>query len=74
MMNMIKNLRRVFPGIITDFSHQESALKTGKYNNAMDPRLIFREAVKNEFIIKKLGYEKGRGEYDYTFAILVNRK
>ena len=63
-----------FPGIITDFSHQESTLKTGGYNNAMDPRLIFREAVKNEFIIKKLGYEKGRGEYDYTCAILLNRK
>ena len=62
-----------FPGIITDFSHVGS-LKTGGYNNAMDPRLIFREATKNEFIIKKLGYEKGRGEYDYTFAILVNRK
>ena len=62
-----------FPGIITDFSYREP-LKTGGYNNAMDPRIIFREAVKNDFIIKKLGYEKGRGEYDYTFAILVNRK
>ena len=63
-----------FPGIITDFSHVDPNLKTGQYNNAMDPRIIFREAVQNEFIIKKLGYEKGRGEYDYTFAILINRK
>ena len=44
------------------------------YNYAMDPKLIYREAVKNDFLIKKLGYTKGRNEYDYTFAVLVNRK
>ena len=63
-----------FPGIITDFSHIQGELKTGGYNNAMDPKLIYREAVKNDFLIKKLGYTKGRNEYDYTFAVLVNRK
>nr|AWI66901.1 Methyltransferase [Piromyces sp.] len=63
-----------FPGIITDFSYIDKNLKTGGYNNAMDPKLIYREAVKNDFLIKKLGYEKGRYDYDYTFAILVNRK
>ncbi|KAG4089861.1 hypothetical protein H8356DRAFT_1006436 [Neocallimastix lanati (nom. inval.)] len=63
-----------FPGIITDFSYISGNLKTGGYNNSMDPKLIYREAVKNDFLIKKLGYAKGRNDYDYTFAVLVNRK
>ncbi|ORX85681.1 hypothetical protein BCR32DRAFT_325352 [Anaeromyces robustus] len=63
-----------FPGVITDFSYLEDELKTGEYNNAMDPKIIYREAVKNDFLIKKLGYAKGRYDYDYTFAVLVNRK
>lgn len=65
----------LFPGVITDFSyrHPETPDHTHGYNHAMDPKLIYRLAVKNDFLIKRLGYLPGRGEYDYTFAVLVKK-
>ena len=64
-----------FPGVITDFSYRENdSYKIGQqYNHAMDPNLIFRLATENDFMIKQLGLLPGRGEFDYTMAILIKK-
>ena len=63
-----------FPGEITDLSYRHPETPDyATYNHAMDPKVIFRLAVQNHFLIKELGYLPGRGEYDYTYAILVNK-
>ena len=64
-----------FPGVITDFSYRENEnYKIGQqYNHSMDPNLIFRLATENDFMIKLLGLLPGRGEFDYTMAILVKK-
>lgn len=65
-----------YPGVITDFSyrHPETPDHVHGYNHAIDPKIVYRLAVKNNFLIKLLGYLPGRGEFDYTMAILINQK
>ncbi|KAK8896365.1 hypothetical protein M9Y10_014263 [Tritrichomonas musculus] len=66
-----------WPGEVTDFtinSGQQFAKKTPTYLHEIDPRVLFRVAVKHGFLIKKLELSGGQNDNDYTCAIFINHK
>ena len=67
-----------WPGEIFDFKFHaggnEPEKTTGSYLHVMDPRVLFRVASENGFIVKEIGLQEGEFDVDYTVAIFINGK
>ena len=66
-----------WPGEVNDFtvnSGQQFATKAPTYLHEIDPRVLFRVAVKHGFLVKKIELAGGKNDDDYTCAIFINHK